>query len=295
MLIGAHVSTAGGLAKAVERGIETGSEAIQIFPQSPRTWRPTRYSDDDFAAFREAFEASPLEAVVIHAIYLINCASKEREVKRKSAAALEHALRVGDGIGATGVVLHAGARKGEPLGPSMRRAGRAIASALAASDRCPLLLENTAGTQGPLGRDFDELGELIELTGGGDRLGACLDCCHLLASGYEVRRPAALAALVDEFDAKVGTDRLRCLHVNDSAVPLGANRDRHANLGEGELGERGLAAFLSEPRFEGQPALIETPGPDGHGPDRPEVDRARRLRRRGLANRRRAAARSRPR
>jgi deoxyribonuclease-4 len=295
MLIGAHVSTAGGLAKAVDRGVETASDAIQIFPQSPRAWRPTAYSDDDFAAFREAFEASRLKAVAIHAIYLINCASAERGVRRNSAAALEHALRVGDGLGADGVVLHAGARKGEPQAPSMRRAGKAIASALAGSERCPLLLENTAGTQGPLGRDFDELGDLIELAGGDRRLGACLDCCHLLASGYEVRRPTALEAVVDKFDEKVGLERLRCLHVNDSKVPLGANADRHASLGTGELGERGLAVFLSEPRFEGQPALLETAGPRGNGPDRGEVELARKLRRRGLANRRRAAAKARPR
>jgi deoxyribonuclease-4 len=287
VLIGAHVSTAGGLAKVVARGTDTASDAIQIFPQSPRAWRPTAYSDDDFAAFREAFEASRLEAVVIHAIYLINCASAEREVQRKSAAALEHALRVGDGIGADGVILHAGARKGEPHDPSMRRAGKAIAAALEGSERCPLLLENTAGTQGPLGRDFGELGELISLAGGGARLGACLDSCHLFASGYEIRKPAALAAVIDEFDAEVGIERLRCLHVNDSKVPLGANLDRHASLGAGELGERGLATFLSEPRFDELPALLET------APDRDDVVLARKLRGRGLANRRRAATRSR--
>jgi deoxyribonuclease-4 len=184
------------------------------------------------------------------------------------------------------VVLHAGARKGEPYAPSLRRAGKAIREALERSERCPLLLENTAGTQGPLGRDFDELAELIDAGGGGKRLGACLDCCHLMASGFEIRSTDALAAVVDDFDAKVGLRRLHCLHVNDSKVPLGANRDRHANLGEGELGRRGLRPFLSEPRFDGLPALIETPGPDGKGPDRREVQTAKRLRTEGLARRR---------
>jgi deoxyribonuclease-4 len=285
MLIGAHVSTAGGLANAVERGVERDCDAIQIFHQSPRMWRPTAYTEDDLEAFREAIADSPLQAVVIHAVYLINCASKEREIRRKSLASLEHALRIGDGIGAAGVVLHAGARKGEPQRPSVRRAGKAIREALGASERSPLLLENTAGTQGPLGRNFDELADLFDAAGGGKRLGACLDCCHLLASGFEVRSPAALAEVVDDFDAKVGLDRLRCLHVNDSKVPLGSNRDRHANLGEGELGRKGLRAFLSEPRFEELPALIETPGPDGKGPDRKEVRVAKRLRREGLARR----------
>jgi deoxyribonuclease IV len=285
VLIGAHVSTAGGLVKAVDRGVERDCDAIQIFHQSPRMWRPTAYDAEDFRAFREAIHDSPLEAVVIHAVYLINCASKEREIRRKSLASLEHALRIGDGIGAAGVVLHAGARKGEPYGPSVRRAGKVIGEALENSNRCPILLENTAGTQGPLGRNFDELAELIDAAGAGKRLGACLDCCHLLASGFEIRSPGALADVVDDFDAKVGLERLRCIHVNDSKVPLGSNRDHHANLGEGELGRGGLRVFLSDPAFEDLPALIETPGPDGRGPDRNEVRTAKRLRRDGLARR----------
>jgi deoxyribonuclease IV len=287
VLIGAHVSTAGGLPNAVARGTERACEAIQIFHQSPRAWRPTAYADGDFAAFHEAIDGSGIEAVVIHAVYLINCASKEREVRRKSLTSLVHALRIGDGIGAAGVVLHAGARKGEPHGPSMKRAAKAIAEALEESESCPLLLENTAGTQGPLGKDFGELTELLELSGADARLGICLDCCHLLASGFEIRTPEKLAEVVDDVDAKVGLDRLRCLHVNDSEVPLGANRDRHANLGEGELGEAGLATFLSEPRFEGLPALLEVPGPDGKGPDREQVEIAKRLRKRGLGERKR--------
>src|SRR5262245_2108705 len=286
MLIGAHVSTAGGLPNAVERGVETGSEAIQIFPQSPRMWRPTAYTDDDFAGFREALDASPIESVTIHAIYLINCASKERDVKRNSARALEHALIVGSGIGALGVVLHAGARKGEPQGPSVKSAGKAIRRALDNTEDCPILLENTAGTQGPLGRDFDELAALIDAAGG-DRLGTCLDSCHLLASGYEIRTREALSEVVDEFDDKVGLGRLRCLHVNDSKVPLGANRDHHATLADGEIGNRGLGVCLSEPRFEPPPGRLET-GREGHGPDREHGTAAKRLRKRGLTNRKRA-------
>src|SRR5919198_1479716 len=166
MLIGAHVSTAGGLAKAVQRGVELDCEAIQIFHQSPRMWRPTAYTDEDLEAFREAIADSPLQAVVIHAVYLVNCASKEREIRRKSQTSLEHALRIGDGIGAAGIVLHAGARKGEPQGASVRRAGKAISEALGRSERSPLLLENTAGTQGPLGRNFDELARRARRGGG---------------------------------------------------------------------------------------------------------------------------------
>jgi deoxyribonuclease-4 len=285
MLIGAHVSTAGGLDKAIERGVERGCESIQIFHQSPRMWRPTNYGPDDFAAFREAMEASPVEAVVIHAVYLINCASKDAELRKKSQASLTHALRIGEEIGAAGVVLHPGAQKGEPLGPSMKRAAKTIAAALKATDSCPLLLEQTAGHKGLLGRDFDQTAELIELAGSGKRLGLCLDSCHLYVQGYDVTDETHLDEIVAEADAKVGLERLRCLHVNDAAAPLGSCRDRHANIGKGEMGPKGLATFLSDPRFEGLPATLETPGPNKKGSDRKEVTAAKRLRKEGLKRR----------
>lgn len=285
MLIGAHVSTSGGLPKAIERGTELGCESIQIFNQSPRMWRPTGYGPDDFAAFREAMDGSPVEAVAIHAVYLINCATKDKELRKKSLASLTHALRTGDGIGAAGVVLHPGAQKGEPHGPSMKRAAKVIAAALKDSERCPLLLEQTAGHKGLLGRDFDETAELIDLAGSGERLGLCLDSCHLFVQGYDVTDPDSLSEVVDEADARVGLDRLRCLHINDAAAPLGSCRDRHANVGGGEMGRSGLRAFLSEPRFEGLPATLETPGPSKKGPDKKEVTAVKRLRREGLKQR----------
>jgi deoxyribonuclease-4 len=287
MLIGAHVSTAGGLPNAIERGTELGCDAIQVFHQSPRAWKPTAHTDEDFAEFREAMAASDIESVTIHAIYLINCASTEREIKAKSRASLQHALRVGDGIGADGVVLHAGARKGRPHAPSVKRAGKMIEAALADSDSCPLLLENTAGSNGPLGKTFEELAELIDAAGGGPRLGACIDSCHLLASGYEIRSEEALGEVVANFDGSVGRDRLRCLHLNDSKIPLGGNRDQHAVLCEGEIGREGLGVFLSEPAFESLPALIET-GRNSGAPAGEDVSLARRLREQGLAARKRS-------
>ncbi len=287
MLVGAHVSIAGGLLNAVERGVERECDAIQIFHQSSRAWRPTRYSDDDVAAFREAVAKSRIESVVIHAVYLINCASLEDEIRGKSLAALKGALALGDRLGADGVVLHPGSQKGRDYEECMRAVGAALRESLAETDHCPILLEDTAGAGGTLGRDVDELARLIELGGEGERLGLCLDSCHLVASGFEVRRVGALAAVLEEFDSKIGLDRLQALHVNDSKMPLGSNRDRHATLGDGELGKGGLRVFLSEPRFEGLPALLET-GVDGP-PDRDQVGIAKRLRREGLANRRRRA------
>jgi deoxyribonuclease-4 len=284
MLLGAHVSTAGGLVKAHARGAESGSEAIQIFNQSPRMWRPVVYKDDDIAEFNRLMAEGPVKAVVIHAVYLINCASNEDEIRSKSIASLTHALRLGDAIGSAGVVVHPGTLKGKPLEDGLALAGEAFREVLAESDKCPLLLENTAGAKGTLGRSFAELAELVERGGGGDRIGICLDSCHLLASGFEVRTPDAVAAVLDECESAVGLERLQCLHVNDSKSELGSNRDRHASLTEGEIGADGLAAFLSEPRFEELPVCLETPGPGG-GIGRPEVELARKLREKGLAAR----------
>jgi deoxyribonuclease IV len=285
MFVGAHVSTAGGLANAVGRGEERGCESIQIFNQSPRMWRPTKYGEEDFAAFREAIDGSGVEAVIIHAVYLINCASRDKELRKKSRDSLTHALRIGDAIGAAGVVLHPGSQKDEPLAPSIKRAAKTISSALKDTDSCRLLLEQTAGHKGLLARDFDQVADLIDGAGGDKRLGLCLDSCHMFVQGYDITDEAHLAEVLDEADAKVGIDRLGAVHVNDAAAPLGSCRDRHANIGEGEMGKKGLAAFLSEPRFEGLPATLETPGPKKKGPDRKEVIAAKRLRREGLKRR----------
>jgi deoxyribonuclease-4 len=287
MLIGAHVSQSGGLAKAVARGAERGCSAIQIFNQSPRMWRPTAYTEDDFAAFRAALAGSPIEAVLIHAVYLLNCASEEKEIREKSLASLVQSLRVGDGIGAVGVVLHAGSAKKGNVGAAIKRAGKVIREALKESERCQLHLEDTAGAGGTLGRSFEELSQLLEATGGDPRVGLCLDSCHLYASGYEVSSRDGLQETLDECDRKVGLERLHSLHLNDSMTPLGSNRDRHALLGEGELGDRGCAVFLSEPRFDGLPCVLET-GRDGGAPAAEDVTKARKLLSRGRAARNRA-------
>ena len=291
MLIGAHVSPAGGLAKAIERGVEKDCQAIQIFNQSPRMWRPTAYGEDDFQAFRDAMKPSPIKAVLIHAVYLLNCASEDKEIREKSRASLIQSLRVGAGIGAAGVVLHPGSAKQGHVGDAIRRAGTVIAEALSETEGCPLHLEDTAGAGGTLGRSFAELAELIDAAGANKRLGVCLDSCHLLASGYDIRTPSGLTDVLDQFKREVGLKRLGSLHLNDSQTPLGSNRDRHANIGTGELGESGCAAFLSEPRFDKLPVVLETQGPERQGPTREEVELCFTLRRRGQAARKRAETR----
>ena len=273
--------------QAHERAVERGCEAMQVFNQSPRMWRPTRWKPDDVAEFLSLVKTSPIESMTIHAVYLINPATKDREMRKKSADSLIHALRMGDEIRADGVVLHPGSTVGEPHEEALPRVGELLKHVLEESDRCPLLLENTAGAGNTLGRSFEELREIVDLAGGHKRIGVCLDSCHMFATGFDVRSADKLSDVVDRFAKIVGIRRLKCLHVNDSMTPLGSNRDRHAIPGEGELGPRGCAAFLSEPRFEGLPALFEGPGTSGHAPDKVDVDTMKKLRRKGLAARKR--------
>jgi deoxyribonuclease IV len=275
--------------QAHERAVERGCEAMQVFNQSPRMWRPTRWKPDDVAEFLSLRKESPVKSVTIHAVYLINPATKDREMRKKSADSLIHALRMGDEIRADGVVLHPGSTVGEPRDEALPRVGEMLKHVLAESDSCRLLLENTAGAGNTLGRSFEELREFIDLAGGEKRLGVCLDSCHMFASGFDIRTPDKLDDVVEEFKKTVGIRRLRCLHVNDSMASLGSNRDRHAIPGEGEIGARGCAAFLSEPRFEGLPALFEGPGTSGHAPDKVDVDKLKKLRAQGLRSRKRRA------
>jgi deoxyribonuclease-4 len=287
MLIGAHVSPAGGPANAVARGTERAARSIQIFNQNPRQWKPREYSAEEVADFRSAIADSDIDALLIHAVYLLNPASEEAEFREKSLASLTTSLQAGAALGAHAVVLHPGSalKNGGEVDAAIDRAGKVIAEALAESEECPLHLEDTAGAGGTLGRSFEELARLIEVAGGGERLGVCLDSCHLLASGYDIRTADGLASVLDEFDRVVGLGRLGSLHVNDSATPLGSNRDRHANLGDGEIGREGIAAFLSEPRFEGMPCVLEGPGHKGKGLDRQDIEWAFTLRDEGLAAR----------
>lgn len=285
MLLGAHVSPAGGPANALARGEELGATAVQIFNQSPRMWKGRLYKDEELDAYQEKLAESPVQELVIHAIYLINCASEDPEISAKSLAALTLALRAGDQLGARGVVLHAGSAKTGDVDEAIVRAGAVIREALAESGSCPLHLENTAGSGATLGRSFHELAALIEAAGSDERIGLCLDSCHLYASGFDVRSAEGLTQTLDECVELVGLDRLGSLHVNDSKVGLGSNVDRHAALGTGELGDEGCAVFLSEPRFDGLPVIFEGPGFGGKQAERRDLEAMERLRAEGLAAR----------
>jgi deoxyribonuclease-4 len=250
-------------------------------------WRPTRWKPDDVAGFLSLLKSGPVESVTIHALYLINPATKDPEMRKRSADSLIHALRMGEEIKADGVVLHPGSTVGEPREEALARVGEMLRHALEESERCPLLLENTAGAGNTLGRTFEELRECIDLADGHKRIGVCLDSCHMFATGFDITTADKVAEVVDRFAKTVGIRRLKSLHVNDSLTPLGSNRDRHAVPGEGEIGSRGCAAFLSEPRFEKLPALFEGPGANGHAPEKVDVDTMKALRKKGLAARKR--------
>ena len=293
MLLGAHVSTAGGIHTAIERIEALGGDAVQIFTQSPRTWRPTNHDSANFERFKERRQEAGIGAVVCHALYLVNLAAPDDGIYEKSVATLVNTVDVACAIEADGVVFHVGSHLGAGFEAGLERVVPALERAL---ERCSettwLLIENTAGAGGTIGRSVEELAVLVERLGRHPRLGICLDSCHLWVSGVDVTDSAALDATLAEVEERIGFERLRALHVNDAAAALASNRDRHANVGEGLIGEE-LGVFLAHPRLQGLPALLEVPGRDGRGPDAAEVRKLRELHARwtGAARRRGAGRR----
>jgi deoxyribonuclease-4 len=275
--IGAHLSASGGIHTAVDRAEAVGADSLQVFTQSPRTWRPTNHEQSSFDRFRERRAEIGLDGVLCHALYLCNLAAPNDEVYTKSVAALGNTMEVARGIGADAVVFHVGSHLGSGFEVGLERVLPALEQVLElTSDETWLLMESSAGAGGTIGRSIDELATIHERLDRHPRLGICLDSCHLYVSGVDVTDAAALDALLDEVDASIGLDRLRALHINDAAAPLGSNRDRHANIGEGLLGEK-LGVFLGNARLQGLPAVLETAGPDNRGPDANEVRKAKEL------------------
>jgi deoxyribonuclease IV len=277
VIAGAHVSTAGGIHTAVDRAEAMGADALQVFTQSPRTWRPTNHDPANFERFKERRAEAGIEGVVCHALYLVNLAATDDEIYEKSVASLMNTVDVGRAIEADGVVFHVGSHLGAGFEAGLERVVPALERAL---ERCSettwLLIENSAGAGGTIGRSIDELAVLVDRLGSHPRVGICLDSCHLWVSGTDVTDPGTFDACLDEVDERIGLERLRALHVNDAAADLGSNRDRHANVGEGLMGDK-LGVFLANPRIQGLPTILEVPGKDGHGPDANEVRKLKRL------------------
>jgi len=277
MQIGAHVSSSGGIDRAIDRAVEIGADSVQVFTQSPRTWRPTNHDPASFERFRDKRAEAGIGGVVCHALYLCNLAAPDDAVYEKSVAAMRNTMEVGNGIGADGVVFHVGSHLGSGFEAGLERVLPAMEQVLElCSGETWLLMENSAGAGGTIGRSIEELAAIWERLDRHPRLGVCLDSCHLWVSGVDVTQPAALDACLDELDSAIGLDRLRALHVNDAAAPFASNRDRHANILEGELGEK-LGVFLGNPRLQGLPAVLEVAGPDNHGPDANEIRKAKEL------------------
>ncbi|HZM18455.1 MAG TPA: deoxyribonuclease IV [Gaiellaceae bacterium] len=275
MLFGGHVG--GSVKAAPERAEAIGADALQLFVQSPRAWRFPNHDPEVLGSFEERARAAGMEAWIVHAIYLCNFASPDKEIYGKSVATLRSTVDTACAIGADGVVFHVGSHLGSGFEAGLDRAAPALEQVLErCSDTTWLLIENSAGTGGTMGRSIEEIAQLIDRLGGHPRLGVCLDSCHLWASGADVTDAAALDALLDEFERLIGLDRLRALHVNDSVTPLGSNRDRHANLKEGVIGD-GLATFLGNRRLQDLPAIVETEGQQGKGADEHEIRKLREL------------------
>ena len=275
MLLGGHCN--GGIKKALDNAHAFGMDTVQLFAQSPRAWRFPEHDPADLQGFRARREELGIGAVSIHALYLINLASPKDDFYEKSVTTLAKTVDTACAIGAEAVVFHVGSHLGSGFEAAVERVVPALQEVL---ERCDdttwLCMENAAGTGDTVGRSLEELATLFQAAGRHPRLGICLDSCHLYASGYDVTKPAEMDRVVDEVEKEIGLDRLRVLHVNDSKTPLGSNRDRHANIMEGLMGE-GLGAFLGHPAFQQLSVYLEVPGREKSGPNQHEIRKLREL------------------
>jgi len=289
VLLGAHCS--GGVKASLDRAEEIGADAVQLFAQSPRAWRFPEHDRATLELFGERIGKGPVRAALVHALYLINLATPNDEIYEKSASTLVSTVDAAAGIEATGVVFHVGSHLGAGFDEGLKRVIPALQRALDhTTDTTWLLMENSAGAGATIGRSVGELEVIFDRLGGHARLGICLDSCHLYVSGCDVTDPDAYSSVLDSIDGAFGLDRLRALHVNDSAAPLGSNRDRHANVLDGEMGEQ-LGVFLAHPAVQDLPAVMETPGIDGHGPRADDMQVLRDLYARWKPKAKRASAR----
>lgn len=278
MKIGAHERSGGGVDKAVDRALEMGAETIQIFSGAPQAWRRKNYTQAEVEAFKQKTRATGIEPSFIHGLYLVNLASQNPDFLAKSLEALTNEMHAAALIGAKGVIFHLGSHKGAGYEACVDQVIEYCCKVLEATPpEAWLILENSAGMGGAIGSRFAELGHIVKSCGS-DRVKVCLDTCHTFAAGYDVKTPEGLAATMDEFDREIGIERLVAVHANDSKAPLGGGLDRHANIGEGHIGEDGFITIFRHPAFAEMPFLLEVPGTDDSGPDKANVDALKRLR-----------------
>lgn len=278
MRFGGHVSISGGLERAIERGQEITADCIQIFVTAPQRWLKANHSDESVAKFVAAREASGIGPVLLHGPYLINLGTTDEELRKKSIDALVSQLSWAERLGAMGVVFHVGSSGTGGHEAGMGFAVEGLREILnRAPGQAPLLLETTAGGTNSIGGRFEHLSELIERTGAPPRLQVCLDTCHIFAAGYPFSTRDELDRTVAEFDKTVGLERLTALHLNDSRDRYGSHRDRHANIGEGEIGLEGFRTVVNHPALKEIPGFLEVPGFDDKGPDAENLRRLREM------------------
>lgn len=272
MRLGAHVSAAGGISKAVDRIVEIGGDCLQIFVSSPRGWRKTEISDEEVEKFRTGLAAHDVGPVFIHGLYLANIATSQPELREKSIDALAHALRVADRIGAQGVIYHTGSKKDGDLAEALENATSAMQEILKrAPGSSQLIIEGASGQQGALGSPFSELAQMLR-GAGNDRVKICLDTCHMFQAGHDVRTRQAIDQSLADFDREVGLEHLVVMHANDAKKPLGSGLDRHENIGDGEIGPEAFKMLLHYPALTRLPWILEVPGFEGMGPDKRSLD-----------------------
>src|SRR5205807_1427744 len=276
-ILGAHVDSSGGLHLAYERAAAMGAEAIQVHPTPPGFWGSPKLDETRIATFKEAAQKHGGPPFYFHAVYLINLAGDDTTLRQRSESTLTGYLKAADELGIDGVIFHTGSHKGAGFDvrlPSILEHIRKVLER-AAPKSARLLIENNAGLGGCVGARFEEIARMLE--GLHDpRVGVCFATCHAFASGYDERTPADVRKTVDELDRVIGLKNVDVIHCNDSVTGLGSNRDRHANIGEGQIGDEGFRTLLHEPRLVRLPFILEVPGA-GDGPDAAQVATLRRL------------------
>lgn len=266
-LLGAHVSVAGGPHTAFERGAAIGCRSLQIFVKSPSRWSGSKLDDGKVEQFRDARKARP-QPVIAHAAYLINLCGNQPELVEKSRRALADELERCSRLGVDALVVHPGAHLGQGEEAGIDGIARSIDEVLSGLTGPPpmLLLENTAGQGTVLGSQFEQLGAIISRVDGPEAVGVCVDTCHAYSAGYRLDDPEGYGRMIGAIDDAIGLERVMALHLNDSKHPAGSHKDRHANIGNGEIGGEAFARLLDDPSFAGRPMVLETPlGDDGNG------------------------------
>jgi len=272
MKIGAHVSTAGGISKAVARGMEIGCETIQIFGSAPQAWAFKPVPEAEIDTFRRELADADMGPVFLHAIYLINLGTPDGPNLEKGVQSLINYMTLAADIGAEGVIFHPGSHRGVGFEAILPQTVTAIQRVLENSPDGPnLAVENMAGMGQHIGAKFEELGRIIEAVDS-PRLKVCLDTQHTFAAGYDLTNAQGIEDMIGEFDETIGLSKLVAVHANDSKRPCGSGVDRHDNIGEGFIGEGGFATIMGHPSFAHVPFFLEVPGFDGKGPDRQNID-----------------------